>query len=167
MPIKEEKEMNISICLVAEISDKEINSTMVIAFFVLLLPLFIWFFKYVWLHPRHSIDKVKRNLTRAEELKTRLINSEQLLTDLQLQNLVKYNIRSKGITIKWTDDITGNGHELNLLVNGTDETSKALKELAKVSRRETEKELFKVIYKLPKRHSKSDIESLITIHNIE
>ncbi len=160
--------MNFNI-LMAETSDLtngEIFTLGVLSIiFSLLLPL--WgLFKWIWYHPHVNMSKLKERLEKSNALKERLSSTEQLMIDLDLQNLEQYNIRGKGITILWSDNVSGQDRQLHFMIDGKNNSSKELRNLAKVIHKETKKELLKTVYKLPKRHGKSEPNNVITFNDV-
>lgn len=155
--------------LMAETSDLtngEIFTLGVLSFaFTLFLPL--WgVFKWIWYHPHVNMSKLKERLEKSNALKERLSSTEQLMIDLDLQNLEQYNIRGKGITILWSDNVSGQDRQLHFMIDGKNDSSKELRNLAKVIHKETKKELLKTVYKLPKRHGKSEPNNVITFNDV-
>ncbi len=133
--------------------------------FSLLLPL--WgLFKWIWYHPHVNMSKLKERLEKSNALKERLSSTEQLMIDLDLQNLEQYNIRGKGITILWSDNVSGQDRQLHFMIDGKNNSSKELRNLAKVIHKETKKELLNTVYKLPKRHGKSEPNNVITFNDV-
>lgn len=134
---------------------------------LLLMPLWLpVIIKWLWLHPYVNKRKMKHNLNEASILQERLNAVEELIIDTDLRTMEKYNIRSKGITITWSDCINGHEKTLTFYADGKTDTTKALKALAKVVEKETDKQLMKYIYKLPKRHGKGDKADIIPIHGL-
>lgn len=138
------------------------------------LPVAVWLLfqlkrliKWLWLHPHVNMEKLKRRLSETNQLRERLEMADGLLQDLDLQNMQRRNIRVKGVVVTWTDNISGATKQMQLLADGKTETTQQLRNLAMTVRNETTAELMGVVYKLPKRHGKSDMESVITIHGID
>ena len=52
------------------------------------------------------------------------------------------------------------------MIDGKSDSSKELRNLAKVIHKETKKELLKTVYRLPKRHGKSEPNNVITFNDI-
>lgn len=155
--------------LMAETSDLSNDEIGAAAFLIIffLLPLLWLIFKWIWYHPHVNMSKLKERLEKSNTLKERLSSTEQLMIDLDLQNLEQYNIRGKGITISWSDNVSGQDRQLHFMIDGKSDTSKELRNLAKVIHKETKKELLKTVYKLPKRHGKSEPNNVITFNGIE
>jgi len=116
--------------------------------------------KWLWLHPHINKGKRKHNLYEAKICQERLDAVEDLRTDLSLRTMEKYNIRLKGIEIKWSG-IGGQEKSLTFFADGKTEETKALIALANVIERETEKQLMKYVYKLPKRRRSDAYETAI------
>lgn len=112
------------------------------------------------------MSKLKERLDKSNALKERLTSTEQLMIDLDLQNLEQYNIRGKGITISWSDNVSGQDRQIHFMIDGKSDSSKELRNLAKVIHKETKKELLKTVYRLPKRHGKSEPNNVITFNDI-
>lgn len=149
----------------SDLSNDEVGAAVFLIIF-LLLPLFWVIFKWIWYHPHVNMNKLKERLEKSNALKERLSSTEQLMIDLDLQNLEQYNIRGKGITISWSDNVSGQDRQLHFMIDGKSDTSKELRNLAKVIHKETKKELLKTVYKLPKRHGKSEPNNVITFNDI-
>ena len=149
----------------SDLSNDEVGAAVFLIIF-LLLPLFWVIFKWIWYHPHVNMSKLKERLEKSNALKERLSSTEQLMIDLDLQNLEQYNIRGKGITISWSDNVSGQDRQLHFIIDGKSDSSKELRNLAKVIHKETKKELLKTVYKLPKRHGKSDPNNVITFNDI-
>lgn len=137
-----------------------------LSFFIVLLPIITPLLKWMWLHPYVNKRKLKHNINEVSILQERLNAVEELLIDTDLRTMEKYNVRSKGITITWSDSINGHEKTLTFFADGKTETTKALKALAKTVEKETDRQLMKYIYKLPKRHGKGDEATLIRIHGL-
>ncbi len=137
-----------------------------LSFFIVLLPIITPFLKWMWLHPYVNKRKLKHNINEVSILQERLNAVEELLIDTDLRTMEKYNVRSKGITITWSDSINGHEKTLTFYADGKTETTKALKALAKTVEKETDKQLMKHIYKLPKRHGRGDEATVIRIHGL-
>lgn len=131
------------------------------------IPLAILFFRWLWYNPRVNTEKLKRRLAEANALKERLAMADELLQDLDLQTMEKMNIRTKGITITWTDDYSGAEKSMTFLADGKNDSTKQLRNLAKTIRQETTKDLMKIVYKLPKRHGKNQPSNVVTIHGLD
>lgn len=127
----------------------------------------IWFFRWLWYNPRVNTEKLKRRLAEANALKERLAMADELLQDLDLQTMEKMNIRTKGVTITWTDSYSGAEKSMTFLADGKNDSTKQLRYLAKTIRQETTKDLMKIVYKLPKRHGKNQPQNVITIHGLD
>ncbi len=157
---------NILIAEASDLTNGEIFTFGVLSIiFSLLLPL--WgLFKWIWYHPHVNMSKLKERLEKSNALKERLSSTEQLMIDLDLQNLEQYNIRGKGITILWSDNVSGQDRQLHFMIDGKNNSSKELRNLAKVIHKETKKELLKTVYKLPKRHGKSEPNNVITFNDV-
>lgn len=149
----------------SDLSNDEVGAAVFLIIF-LLLPLFWVIFKWIWYHPHVNMSKLKERLEKSNALKERLSSAEQLMIDLDLQNLEQYNIRGKGITISWSDNVSGQDRQLHFMIDGKSDTSKELRNLAKVIHKETKKELLKTVYRLPKRHGKSEPNNVITFNDI-
>lgn len=149
----------------SDLSNDEVGAAVFLIIF-LLLPLFWVIFKWIWYHPHVNMSKLKERLEKSNALKERLSSTEQLMIDLDLQNLEQYNIRGKGITISWSDNVSGQDRQLHFIIDGKSDSSKELRNLAKVIHKETKKELLKTVYKLPKRHGKSEPNNVITFNDI-
>lgn len=149
----------------ADLSSDEVGAAAFLIIFFL-LPLLWLIFKWIWYHPHVNMSKLKERLEKSNVLKERLSSTEQLMIDLDLQNLEQYNIRGKGITISWSDNVSGQDRQLHFMIDGKNDTSKELRNLAKVIHKETKKELLKTVYKLPKRHGKSEPNNVITFNDI-
>ena len=135
--------------------------------FVITFSLPIWcLFKWIWYHPHVNMSKLKERLDKSNALKERLTSTEQLMIDLDLQNLEQYNIRGKGITISWSDNVSGQDRQIHFMIDGKSDSGKGLRNLAKVIHKETKKELLKTVYRLPKRHGKSEPNNVITFNDI-
>lgn len=136
-------------------------------FMVLMLfaPLLMFAFgRWMWLHPHINKRKRKHNLYEAKICQERLDAIEDLKIDLSLKTMEKYNIRSKGIEIKWSGSINGQEKSLTFFADGKTETTKALLALATTVERETEMRLMKSIYKLPKRRRSDAYETVIHLN---
>lgn len=132
---------------------------------MLLSPILLFVFgKWLWLHPHINKGKRKQNLYEAKVCQERLDAVEDLKIDLSLKTMEKYNIRSKGIEIKWSGSIGGQEKSLTFLVDGKTETTKALIALANVVEQETEKQLMKHVYRLPKRRRSDSYETVIHLN---
>lgn len=149
----------------SDLSNDEVGAAVFLIIFFL-LPLLWLIFKWIWYHPHVNMSKLKERLEKSNALKERLSSTEQLMIDLDLQNLEQYNIRGKGITISWSDNVSGQDRQLHFMIDGKSDTSKELRNLAKVIHKETKKELLKTVYKLPKRHGKSEPNNVITFNDI-
>ena len=149
----------------SDLSNDEVGAAVFLIIF-LLLPLFWVIFKWIWYHPHVNMSKLKERLEKSNALKERLSSTEQLMIDLDLQNLEHSNIRGKGITISWSDNVSGQDRQLHFIIDGKSDSSKELRNLAKVIHKETKKELLKTVYKLPKRHGKSEPNNVITFNDI-
>lgn len=149
----------------ADLSSDEVGAAAFLIIFFL-LPLLWLIFKWIWYHPHVNMSKLKERLEKSNTLKERLSSTEQLMIDLDLQNLEQYNIRGKGITISWSDNVSGQDRQLHFMIDGKSDTSKELRNLARVIHKETKKELLKTVYKLPKRHGKSEPNNVITFNDI-
>ncbi len=123
--------------------------------------------KWWWKHPRVNMEKLKRRLDESNEVKERLAMCDELLQDLDLQEMKRLNKRVKGVTITWADNLSGAEKTLHILLDGKDKSTEQLRNLAKVVRQESTKELMKLVYKLPKRHGRNEPPSVITIHGID
>lgn len=126
-----------------------------------------WIVKWFWLHPHVNRSKMKDNLNEASKLQERVDMAQELLLDINLKTMERYNIRSKGIRIIWADSVNSRDKELTFYVDGKTEMTKALRELAKAVERDADKQLMKRIYKLPKRHGKDDVADIIRIHGLK
>lgn len=138
-------------------------TTLFLLFLPLWLPVLI---KWMWLHPYVNKRKLKHNINEANILQERLNAVEELLIDTDLRTMEKYNVRSKGITLTWSDSINGHEKTLTFFADGKTDTTKALKALAKAVEKETDKQLMKRVYKLPKRHGMGDTATAIRIHGL-
>ena len=158
---------NMLIAETADLTNGEIFALGILSF-ICILSLPIWcLFKWIWNHPHVNIGKLKESLEKSNVLKERLTSTEHLLIDLDLQNLEKHNIRGKGITILWSDNVNGQDRQIHFIIDGKNESSKELRHLAKVIHKETKKELLQTVYKLPKRHGKSEPNNVITFNDID
>lgn len=120
--------------------------------------------KWLWLHPHINKRKRKHNLYEAKICQERLDAVEDLKIDLSLKTMEQYNIRSKGIEIKWSGSIGGQEKSLTFFADGKTETTKALLALANTVEKETEKQLMKSIYKLPKRRRSDAYETVVHLN---
>lgn len=151
----------------AELTDKQIMGSTVIALLI--------FFSYpIWLiikwfrqHPIVNMRKLSDRLDRAAMLKERMKLADELLTDVDLTRMEERNIRAKGFTLTWHDTLNEQEHVMHFLVDGKSETTRQLKQLAKVIRKESHKELLTEVFKMPKRHGKNEDTNYIHIHNAD
>lgn len=120
--------------------------------------------KWLWLHPHINKRKRKHNLYEAKICQERLDAVEDLKIDLSLKTMEQYNIRSKGIEIKWSGSIGGQEKSLTFFADGKTETTKAILALANAVEKETEKQLMKSIYKLPKRRRSDAYETVVHLN---
>ncbi|MBP3380682.1 MAG: hypothetical protein J6K77_07475 [Ruminococcus sp.] len=110
----------------------------------------------IWLYlrsvnPRVNMEKLKRDIDGVSRLKERLAAVDELILDVQLKTLKKHNIRGKGITITWSDNVTGKEKNLNFIIDGDSTASDELIRLAYAVRSETKQSLMSKVYKLPKK----------------
>ena len=112
------------------------------------IPLAIWLLHRQSKNPKVNMELLKDNLSEANEKKERLAMVDELLQDLDLTSA---SIVMKNITISWTDNITGKEKELSFYIDGKNDVSKQLQNLAESIRKEASTDLMKIVYKLPKR----------------
>lgn len=107
-----------------------------------------WHYRRRTRTPKVNMEILKDRLDEASEKKERLAMTDELLQDLDLQNA---SVVMKNITISWTDNITGKEKELSFYIDGKNDVSKQLKNLAESIKKEASTDLMKIVYKLPKR----------------
>lgn len=142
------------------------TAVVVITFLIFGFPVLLPLIKWMWLHPYVNKRKLKHNINEVSILQERLNAVEELLIDTDLRTMEKYNVRSKGITVTWSDSINGHEKTLTFFADGKTDTTRALKALAKAVEKETDKQLMKHIYRLPKRHGRGDEATVIRIHGL-
>lgn len=112
----------------------------------------------VWIYSRHTyrrvnMEKLKRDIDDVSRMKNRLAAADELILDVQLKALKKYNIRGKGISIIWSDNVSGKEKHLEFIIDGDSRASVELLRLAYAVRSETKQDLMRGVYKLPKRRN--------------
>lgn len=107
-----------------------------------------WHYRRRTRTPKVNMEILKDRLDEASEKKERLAMTDELLQDLDLNSA---SIVMKNITISWTDNITGKEKELSFYIDGKNDVSKQLKNLAESIRKEASTDLMKIVYRLPKR----------------
>lgn len=125
------------------------------------------FFFYIRNHPIVNVAKLKRRIEQSHEEKNRMNSADNLLTDINLNLMIKNNLRSKGITITWTDSYTGEKKDLNFFVDGTSKTTQCLRTLAKQIKKDSFAKLMKTVYRMPKRHGRDEVSNVVMIHNVD
>lgn len=114
------------------------------------LVLAYWYYRRRTRAPKVNMEILKDRLDEASEKKERLAMTDELLQDLDLTSA---SIVMKNITISWTDNITGKEKELSFYIDGKNDVSKQLKNLAESIRKEASSDLMKIVYRLPKRRT--------------
>lgn len=158
-------EIFITLATTAEpMNDEAMKVAFVIILMFLAFPAF-YIIRWFRQHPIVNMRKLSDRLDRAAMLKERMKLADELLTDIDLTRMEERNVRAKGFTLTWHDTLNEQEHIMHFLVDGKSETTRQLKQLAKVIRKESHKELLTEVFKMPKRHGKNEDTNYIHIHN--
>lgn len=147
-------------------SDEAMKATVIVFLMIAAYPIYK-IVKWFRQHPVVNMRKLSDRLDKAEMLKERIKLADELLTDIDLTQMERKNIRMKGFTITWSDTLNDQERVMHFYVDGKSETTRQLKQLAKVIRKESHKDLLTEVFRMPKRHGKNEDTNYIHIHNAD
>lgn len=155
-----------TLAITNSMSDESSKATVFTILLFLTFPAF-YIIRHIRQHPIINMRKLSDRLDRAEMLKERMKLADTLLTDINLTQMERKNVRVKGFTLKWSDTLNDKEREMHFYVDGKSETTRQLKQLAKIIRKESHKELLHEVFQMPKRHGKDEDTNYIHIHNAD